>query len=222
MSTVQEFDASVNLLAAILWQYEDAEKLKALAIAKQAWTTANQTGFWLGWYRDVFNVDTATAFGLSIWGRILNVRLGVDVAPQNKVAFGFGAVHKNFNAPSNFGVDSDKTQNLTVEQQRLVIKLRYFQLTSRGTVPEINRFLNQLFGVQGGAFVIDPHDMSFAIYQFGFNPDSQLRFILDEFDLLPRPAGVGVKWQVQMRPVFGFGPYNINFNRGTFGASTNA
>lgn len=222
MSTVQEFDASVNLLAAILWQYEDAEKLKALAIAKQAWTTENQTGFWLGWYRDVFNVDTATAFGLSIWGRILNVRLGVDVAPQNKVAFGFGAVHKNFNAPSNFGVDSDKTQNLTVEQQRLVIKLRYFQLTSRGTVPEINRFLNQLFGVQGGAFVIDPHDMSFAIYQFGFNPDSQLRFILDEFDLLPRPAGVGVKWQVQMRPVFGFGPYNINFNRGTFGASTNA
>jgi len=222
MSTVQEFDASVNLLAAILWQYEDAEKLKALAIAKQAWTTENQTGFWLGWYRDVFNVDTATAFGLSIWGRILNVRLGVDVAPQNKVAFGFGAVHKNFNAPSNFGVDSDKTQNLTAEQQRLVIKLRYFQLTSRGTVPEINRFLNQLFGVQGGAFVIDPHDMSFAIYQFGFNPDSQLRFILDEFDLLPRPAGVGVKWQVQMRPVFGFGPYNINFNRGTFGASTNA
>lgn len=222
MSTVQEFDASVNLLAAILWQYEDAERLKALAVAKQAWTTQNQTNFWLGWYRDVFNVDTATDFGLSIWGRILNVRLGVDVAPQNKVAFGFGAAHKNFNAPSNFGVDADKTQSLTLEQQRLVIKLRYFQLTSRGTVPEINRFLNQLFGVQGGAFVIDPHDMSFAIYQFGFNPDSQLRFILDEFDLLPRPAGVGVKWQVQMRPVFGFGPYNINFNRGTFGASTDA
>lgn len=222
MSTVQEFDASVNLLAAILWQYEDAEKLKALAYAKQAWTTENQTNFWLGWYRDVFNVDTANAFGLSIWGRILNVRLGVEVEPQDKVAFGFGGFNKNFNAPSNFGVTSSGNQSLTIEQQRLVIKLRYFQLTSRGTVPEINRFMNQLFSSQGGVFVIDPHDMSFAIYQFNFSPDSQLRFILDEFDLLPRPAGVGVKWQVQMRPVFGFGPYNINFNRGTFGASPDA
>lgn len=217
MSTVQEFDAGVNLLAAILWQYEDAEKLKALAVAKQTWTTDNQTNFWLSWYRDVFNVDTATEFGLSIWGRILNVRLGVEVEPQDKVNFGFGAFNKNFNAPSNFGVTSDQTQSLTIEQQRLVIKLRYFQLTSRGTVPEINRFLGQLFG-NGNVFVIDPHDMSFAIYQFNFNPDSQLRFILDEFDLLPRPAGVGVKWQVQMRPVFGFGQYNLNFNNGTFGS----
>jgi hypothetical protein len=216
MSTVQDFDASVNLLAAILWQYEESERLKALAVAKQAWTVENQTNFWLGWYRDVFNIDTANAFGLSIWGRILNVRLGVDVAPQNKVAFGFGSVHKNFNAPSNFGVDADRTQTLTVEQQRLVIKLRYFQLTSRGTIPEINRFLAIMFGAEGGAFVIDGHDMT-MIYQFNFTPNSQLAFILDEYDLLPRPATVGVSWQSQTSPVFGFGPHNLNFNNGNFG-----
>ncbi|MBP3934792.1 MAG: DUF2612 domain-containing protein [Pseudomonas sp.] len=217
MSTVQEFDASVNLLSAILWQYEDAEKLKALATAKQAWTTKHQTEFWLGWYRDVFNVDTANAFGLSIWGRILDVPLGLEVEKQNKVSFGFGSFNANFNN-GNFGVDSDRTQGLTLEQQRLVIRLRYFQLTSRGTVPEINQFLNKLFGQDGGAFVIDPHDMSFAIYQFNFQPDSSLTFILDEFDLLPRPAGVGVEWRVIMRPVFGFGPYNLNFDNGTFGS----
>lgn len=218
MSTVQQFDASVNLLAAILWQYEDAEKLKALATAKQAWATEHQTNFWLNWYRDVFNVDTANEFGLSIWGRILDVRLGVDVAPQtNKVAFGFGAAHRNFNG-GNFGVDADKTQTLSLEQQRLVIRLRYFQLTCRGTVPEINEFMNLMFGDQGKVFVIDPHDMSYAIYQFDFTPSSELRFILDEFDLLPRPSAVGVKWQVKMRPVFGFGPHNLNFNNGTFGA----
>lgn len=147
MSTVQEFDASVNLLAAILWQYEDAEKLKALAYAKQAWTTKFQTEFWNNWYRDVFNIDTANEFGLSIWARILNVKLGVAVAPQNKVAFGFGAKHRNFTRPSNFGVDFDRTQSLSLEQQRLVIRLRYFQLTSRGTVPEINRFMAELLSL---------------------------------------------------------------------------
>lgn len=223
MSTVQGFDANVNLLAAILWQYEDAEKLKALAFAKQAWTTKFQTDFWQGWYRDVFNIDTANTFGLSIWARILNVRLGIEVEPQaNKVAFGFGAKHKNFDAPSNFGVDSSRTQSLTLEQQRLVIRLRYFQLTSRGTVPEINQFLKEIFGSQGKVFVVDPHDMSFAIYQFDFMPDSQLRFILDEFDLLPRPAGVGVKWTMKMRPVFGFGTHNLNFHTSNFGASVDA
>lgn len=222
MSTVQSFDASVNLLAAILWQYEDADKLKALAYAKQAWTEEYQTNFWNNWYRDVFNIDTANSFGLSIWGRILNISLGVEVAPQNKVAFGFGAKHKNFDAPSNFGVDSSRTQALSLEQQRLVIRLRYFQLTSRGTVPEINAFLAEIFSDQGKVFVVDPLNMSFAIYQFNFTPDSQLRFILDEYDLLPRPAGVGVKWTSKMRPVFGFGSHNLNFYTSNFGASVNA
>lgn len=215
MSTVQPFDSSVNLLAAILWQYEDAEKLLHLARAKQAWVNTNQTEFWSSWYRDVFNVDTANDFGLAVWARILNVQLGINVPPQTKKAFGFGQYYANFNN-GNFAVPFARTQGLTTEQKRMVVKLRYFQLTSRCTVPEINRFMNSMFG-EGKVYVLDPHDMSFAIYMFGFNPDSQTRFILDEFDLLPRPAGVGAKWQVKMRPVFGFGPYNLNFNNGTFG-----
>lgn len=218
MSTVQGFDPSVNLLSAILWQYENAEKLKAIIAAKQDWTNRNQTEFWINWQRDVFNIDTANSFGLSVWARILNVPLRIDIEPQeNKVAFGFGSNNTNFNN-GNFGVIQDQSQGLTLEQQRTVIKFRYFQLTSRCTVPEINEFMASMFGDQGNAYVYDPLDMSFVLYTFGFAPDSQLQFILDEFDLLPRPAGVGVKWQVQSQPSFGFGVYNLNFNNGNFGA----
>lgn len=218
MSTVQEFDPSVNLMAAILWQYEDAEKLKAIIQAKQSWVTSNQTDFWLSWYRDVFNIDTANSFGLSVWARILNIPLQVDNESQDtKVPFGFGSNNQNF-GNSNFGVISGSAQKLTIDQQRLVIRFRYFQLTSRCTVPEINDFLAYIFKDQGSAYVLDPRDMSFVLYTFGFAPDSQLQFILDEYDLLPRPAGVGVKWQAQVAPSFGFGVYNLNFNNGNFGA----
>lgn len=196
MSTIQDFDSSLNLMVAILWQYEDAEKLKAIVSAKQAWVNANQRDFWSSWYRDVFNIDTANAFGLSVWARILDAPLKINVSPQKKkVPFGFGSFNKNFNI-GNFGVDSDQSQGLNIEQQRLVIRFRYFQLTTRCAVPEINQFLSEMFGDLGPAYVTDPKDMSVITYNFGFTPDSQLQFVLDEFDLLPRPAGVGVKWVI--------------------------
>lgn len=196
MSTIQDFDSSLNLMVAILWQYEDAEKLKAIVSAKQAWVNANQRDFWSSWYTDVFNIDTANAFGLSVWSRILDAPLKIDVAAQTKkIPFGFGSFNKNFNR-GNFGVDSDQSQGLNVEQQRMVIRFRYFQLTTRCAVPEINQFLSEMFGHLGPAYVTDPKDMSVITYNFGFTPDSQLQFVLDEFDLLPRPAGVGVKWVI--------------------------
>lgn len=218
MTTVQDFDSSVNLMQAILWQYEDAEKLKAIARAKQEWTNHNQSEFWSSWYRDVFNIDTANSFGLAVWGRILNIALGVDVAPQvGKRAFGFGSNHANFNQ-GNFGTTTDETIGLTVDQQRTVIRLRYFQLTSRCTIPEVNEFLAKLFAAEGNVFVIDPYDMSFVTFVFTFTPNSQLQFILEKYDLLPRPAAVGVKWRVRPKPSFGFGENHLNFNNGNFGA----
>jgi len=216
MTDIQKFDASVNLMQSILWQYEDAEKLKSLIAAKNAWTNTNQEKFWKDWYRNVFNVDTANAFGLSIWARILNIPLHVDVAEKDDTPFGFGASNQNF-GNGNFGVDPGSTQKLSLDQQRMVIKLRYFQITSRCTVPEINDFLAYMFNGVGNAYVLDPKDMSFATYIFGFTPDSQLQFILEEYDLLPRPAGAGVRWRVQIPPCFGFGDHNLNFNNGNFG-----
>jgi len=217
MSTVQQFDFNVDLLKALLWEHDNAEGLKVIAQRKQEWYDLNQREFWESWQRDVFDIDTATAFGLVVWARILNVQLGVEVEDTRAIpAFGFGTNHLNFNN-GNFGRFAG-VQALTVEQQRLVIKLRYFQLVSNGTVPEINEFLSILFENEGKVFVVDSLDMTFATYFFTFVPNSQLRFILEKFDLLPRPAGVGVRWQIQIRPSWGFGVNHLNFNNGNFGA----
>lgn len=54
------------------------------------------------------------------------------------------------------------------------------------------------------------------VYSFGFAPGSLLMEMLIYYDVLPRPAGVGVQIIVEGRPVFGFGPYNKNFDNATF------
>jgi len=216
MSTVQEFDFNVELMKCLLWQHDNAEALKTLLRKKQDWYSINQAEFWDSWYRDVFNLDTADAFGLSVWARILNVPLQVRIAADvSRPAFGFGVNHLNFNN-GNFARGREGDVGLTVEQSRMVLKLRYFQLVSRGAIPEINEWLHALFADIGNVYAIDNHDMTMT-YFFTFEPDSSLKFIFEKYDILPRPAGVELKMQTQVRPSFGFGVHHLNFNNGSFG-----
>lgn len=74
--SIQSFSFHSDLLRALLWQYEEAENLKALARHKLDWFERATVSFWQNWYNDVFNIDTATDFGLGIWARIWMCRSG--------------------------------------------------------------------------------------------------------------------------------------------------
>lgn len=191
MSTIQHIDANVNLLRAILWQYEGADNLRRIVEAEQAWFDGAQAEFWESWIRDVFNFNTANDFGLSVWSRILDIDLGVDVdASTAEPAFGFGQYNENFEN-GNFSRLNSGTISLTTDQKRLVIRLRYAQLTTRPTLPNINRILSTVFTDFGGnAYVTDNHDMTID-YQFNFLIPSSLRLVLEKYDLLLRPSTVG-------------------------------
>lgn len=222
MSRIQAFDYSVNLLQAILWQYNDAQRLQSLLQAKQSWYSENQTAFWEDWQRDVFDLRTINDFGASVWSRILGIPLTVSVppSPPDYPAFGYGGpadepFHKNY-SNGNYATGEGTSNVLTLTQKRLVLRLRYFQLVSRGTVPEINQFMHQLFENEGNVFVLDTLDMEFAIYIFTFAPSSQLYYILENFDLLPRPAGVGVKITVATEFAFGYDEFHANYDNGNY------
>ena len=191
MSTIQQIDTNANLLRAILWQYEGADNLRQIVEAEQAWFDGAQVEFWESWIRDVFNFNTANDFGLAVWSRILDIDLGVDVsASPDEPCFGFGQYNENFNN-GNFSRIRGGTVSLTTDQKRLVIRLRYAQLTTRPTVPNINRILSDVFADFGGsAYVTDNQDMTID-YQFNFLIPSSLRFILEKYDLLLRPSTVG-------------------------------
>lgn len=213
MSRVQEFDFSVDLLQALLWQYNDAAHLQSLLERKSGWYETNQTEFWKSWYRDVFDLRTANDFGLSVWAMILGLPLAVDAADTGGPVFGFGANNQNYER-GNFGDDPNSSIVLGTEQKRLVLRLRYYQITSRGTVAEINAMLNEIFGYRN-VYVLDGLDMTIT-YVFATALDASVQTIIDQFDVLPRPAGVEVKYLVVGRPVFGFGTNNQNYTRGNF------
>lgn len=218
MSTIQPFDPGADLESALLWQYEAATGLRSIVESEQAWFDANQTAFWSDWYRDVFDLRTANDFGLSVWAILLNLPLlAYAPATGDRPVFGFGAFNLNF-FESNFGRDNDAALQLSTEQRRLALRLRYFQLTTRGAVPEINAFLAYLFGDEGAVYVLDGLDMT-ATYVFTFPPNAALLFVLQNFDLLPRPAGVRINILINPADRFGFAPYYLNFDNGNFGES---
>lgn len=238
MNTVGSFDFSVNLLSSLLWQHNNAENLTALARAKQDWVSRNQTKFWENWVRDVFDLRTANEFGCRVWAAILGSQLFLSIGPgdRDSPTWGFGQEeadgsvsfdngNRNFDNGNYTNLESSII-GLTIAQQRTLLRLRYYQLVGRCTVPEINRILADVFGDEGTAYVLDTNDMTFIVYMFLFNPSSQLSFLLENFDLLPRPAAVGVRYNVVNRPVFGFGPEgldvntNLNFDRGNYPSET--
>lgn len=188
---IQAFDFSIDLLRALLWQYDDAARLQSLLSSKQAWYDANQAGFWSDWYRDVFDLRTANDFGLAVWAIILDLPLDLGGGPnKNRPLWGFKPYYKNFQNGNFLGVSSGLL-SLSTSQKRLILQLRYFQLVTRGAVTEVNRFLKYLFGQQGLAYVVDGRDMT-ATYVFDFELGDRLTGAMLELDVLPRPAGVGV------------------------------
>lgn len=213
---IQAFDFSLNLLRAMLWQYNDAPRLESLIAQKEEWFASENQGFWDDWIRDVFDLRTANDFGLSVWTIILDMPLSPVPAPDpsaERVIWGFATDDLNYTNGNFEGVSG---LPLDTEQVRLILRLRYFQLVTRGTVPEVNEFLNELFTDQGPAYVVDGLSMN-ARYVFGFDLSADLQAVFTLFDLLPRPAGVQVDYVViPDATTWGFGRYRLNFNNGNF------
>ena len=213
---IQNFDTSVDLLRGLIWRFENAPSLRTIAELKQQWYNENQDQFWRDWYDDVFNPLTLNDFGCAVWGRILDIRLNVEnERPITDEIFGFG----EFYAKYDRGMYHDGPLvrgSLTTAQKRLIIQLRYFQLTTRATIPEINQFMSLLFGDLGRALAWDNHDMS-VTYFFQFVPPQPLRYILDQYDLLPRPHGVKAIWKMLPKKRFGFDhPKYFNYDNGHY------
>lgn len=191
--TIQTYDLLVNATRAILWQYNEAVRLQQIVETEQEWYNVNQTQFWEDWYDNVFNLITANDFGCQVWSIILDIPLIVvkEEPPSPIPPWGFEN-HYNYDN-SNFAPAADGVQTLTLEQARTVLRMRYFQITSKGAVPETNFFLKTLFGELGDCYVVDNGDMSIE-YVFDFVMPAKLRYIFQNYDILPRPAGVAVTY----------------------------
>ncbi len=212
---IQEYNCSIDLLSSALWQDNEAVNLQELLRLKQQWYQENHCDFWNDWVRDVFDLNTANDFGLQVWSRILGIELYSNVVPSppDYPAFGFGPFGMNF-SNGNFATNPGDAFRLSTEEMRVVLKFRFFQLVTRCTIPEINRFLFDTLGFSD-IYVIDNKDMSMTYVNIGKLPREMMRALI-ELDLLPRPASVNLEFvNVGVRS-FGFGRSSENFNNGNF------
>lgn len=223
---IELFDFSVNVLQTLIWQYGNTTALKSLLESKQSWYDENQTQFWTDWYNNVFNLQTADVFGVSVWSIILNIPLFLAPNPDvDRPLWGFndftaGPINTFFNFNNGNFVSDNNVITLSLEEQRLVLKLRYFQLTSRGDIVTTNQQLNEAFQACYGAgntcYILDGLRM-FIVAVFTFNVPQNMRQVLVDYNLIPRSAGVGIEYRVLTDPIWGFndftaGPINSYLN----------
>lgn len=220
---IQQFDYATDLLEALLWQYNDATRLQSLLQSKAAWYAANHSSFWSDWLRDVFDLSTANDFGLCVWAIILGLPLAALPSDDpNKPIWGFGADvtydysgHENFNN-GNFP-NTNNVPFLGLEDKRKALQLRYFQLVTNGSVTEANQIVQYVFG-PGAVSVWTSYPYAMKI-RYGFESaiTPELATVLTQYDLLPRPAGVGADFIIhQFGLPWGFDTSHENFNNGNF------
>lgn len=216
--TIQQFDYGANVLQTLLWQYENAPNIEALLQAKQDKWDVDFTQFWQDFQTNIFNLKTANAFGLGLWAIILGQPISFHLTTSGDEAWGVDTNRFNFDN-GNFQPQGGSVYNLSAATSRVVLQLRYYQLTGTCTVPAINRALKDIFysGGYGTAYVIDNHDMT-QHYVFNFTPPSDMQLAFNNFDILPRPAGVGSSWSVYVEGPWGFNSDAENFSHGNFTA----
>jgi hypothetical protein len=229
---IELFDFSVNVLQTLIWQYENTMALKSLLQSKQGWYDVNQTEFWTDWYNNVFNLQTANAFGLSVWSIILNIPLFILPNPDSgRPLWGFSdwsstPINDYVNFENGNFAGNNGTITLSLEEQRLILKLRYFQLTSRGDIPTTNKQLNAAFiacyGEGNTCWVLDGLKMN-IVAVFSFNVPYNMRQVLVNYDLIPRCNGVKIEYRVLTDQIWGFSDWSStpindykNFENGGF------
>ena len=169
---------SSDLERAILWQYENADRLNALIQNQQAFYDENVTAFWDDYRDSIFDLDTADAFGLTVWGAILGVE-----RPSYLV----------LGVPTTFSDD----------QYRALLKARIMLTDMTGSMKDINGYIAYLFPDKPIS-VYDNLDMTVSYY-FDFTPTAEESALIAIDGVLPRPAGVeSISLITAVSETFGF------------------
>lgn len=137
-------------------------------------------------YKNLFyNIDTANSDGLDLWGKFLKF--------------------------PRYVTTDEGYERLEDAQYRIILKAKALQLTRPPTISGINKSINDLFGALDIiCYVLDTQDMSFVTYVFVDLLPDWLSNIFEKYDVLPRPAGVGVAIAEAERRYIGFFGQNSN------------
>lgn len=197
-------------------QYANSPKL--LTLIEEFSSVINQDTNIEQFKKLVWNIHTAKGFGLDIWGRIVGVTRNVNTADTEGEFFGFTKGFTPFdNAPFTGQGTQFGSYKLRDDMYRQLIMIKAFANIVYATAPNINKFLNYIFGKRGKAYFLITGHMK-ARYYFDFILSPLEKKIVYELNLLPRPCGVLIEYmEIDSSSIFGFDNTGYQpFDMGTF------
>lgn len=171
-------------------------------------------------YDFVWNVETAQAWGLDIWGKIVDVSRALKVpAVPNNFGFKESTGSQPFGqAPFYAGLSSTGTYLLSDDAYRILILVKALANITDCSSRSLNQLLQNLFKGRGKAYVNDLGGMQMR-YTFEFYLQPYELAIITQSGALPSTAGVTVfALQADAPNGFGFKEAGVfqPFGYGTF------
>lgn len=199
-------------------QYRD--KPKAVAWYNIVPSLAGQISDAYEQVRTSYNIDTANAAELDVIGRIVVI----DRSYESSVTFNPDTYFGADTLAAQFGgndsqfesVGTTITEEISNEIYRVLIKAKIAKNNSDATLDGVVKALEYITGVSPIS-VIDNEDMTFSV-SFGAELNDTQRFVLNTFDILPKPQGVGFLGYTEETAITQFGgSFGFGDTRATFG-----
>ena len=184
--------AAFDVWATVLSQYANSPRLTAMIVSFNE--AMDQTANFDNLYDFIWNITTATGYGLDVWGRIVGVARTLTL-PSGVDYLGFGEAGSSWTGFGQGGFYSGGgiSPNLVLSDAdyRVLILAKAAGNISDGSIPALNAILMRLFPNRGDAYVVDGLDMSLT-YTFTFPLAPVELAIIQQSGVLPNPAGVVV------------------------------
>lgn len=156
----------------------------------------DQSANWNNFYQYVWNIDTAQAWGLDFWGKILGVSRFLEI-PVTAKYLGLEAPTGGASGyPFDVGVfyngqTSTQTYALSDSDFRTLLYAKAFANICRTCIPVLNQLMRLLFPGLGDTYCLDNGNMSMTYYM-GWAPTFVQLAIVEQSGAVPHPTGVAV------------------------------
>lgn len=181
-----------NYLQTILSQYQNSPVLLQLIAALNDYfdPSIDIDKF----YDQIWNLNTATGYGLDVWGRIVGVNRYVNLSASN--SFGFATGFYPFGEAPFFNRNSS-SNNVALSDAafRTLILTKALANISGCSAPALNLIVKSLFPGRGNAYCTDLGNMHMG-YIFMFVLTTTETAILFQSGVIPHPSGVSVVFSI--------------------------
>jgi hypothetical protein len=229
-------DLKIELKDCWLWQYDQAFNLNKIMKNKEEFFVEYTENIIKSFIKNIFNLNTANEFGLEVWRRILgakkinesfsckNVAL-IQTNENGEFNFAFadndGNLKYIYSDNKQFRVSTDNIDIETVEtikvkdslyRRYLISKLMLYYM--RGTLPEIQRYLEWLFPY-AGVKVTSSNNMTYNINFNGELTEEEKALASLDKEVYPVIYGVeSISERNFKRWSFWDGDYNTKIEKG--------